>query len=88
MGTPRDQAGKASERRFFEEIWNKGNFAVATDLVAPDYVDHDSSNSSVGPESVRQEVSMYRDAFPDLLALAIEGGDIAAWAHRNDLARR
>jgi hypothetical protein len=28
------------------------------------------------------------DAFPDLLALAIEGGDIAAWAHRNDLARR
>ena len=28
------------------------------------------------------------DAFPDLLALAIEGGDIAAWAHRNDLAAR
>jgi Mg-chelatase subunit ChlD len=28
------------------------------------------------------------DAFPDLLALAIEGGDIGAWAHRNDLARR
>ncbi len=27
-------------------------------------------------------------AFPDLLALAIEGGDIAAWTHRNDLARR
>lgn len=28
------------------------------------------------------------DAFPDLLALAIEGGDIAAWAHRNDLSKR
>jgi Mg-chelatase subunit ChlD len=28
------------------------------------------------------------DAFPELLALAIEGGDIAAWAHRNDLAAR
>jgi hypothetical protein len=26
--------------------------------------------------------------FPDLLALAITGGDIAAWAHRSDLARR
>lgn len=58
---------KASERRFFEEIWNKGNFAVAVDLVAPDYADHDSSNSSVGPESMRQEVSLYRNAFPDLL---------------------
>jgi Mg-chelatase subunit ChlD len=28
------------------------------------------------------------DAFGDLLALAIDGGDIAAWAHRNDLAAR
>jgi hypothetical protein len=28
------------------------------------------------------------DAFPDLLGLAIEGGDIAAWAHRNQLAQR
>ena len=28
------------------------------------------------------------DAFPDLLALAIADGDIAAWAHRGDLARR
>lgn len=28
------------------------------------------------------------DAFPELLALAIEGGDVAAWAHRNDLAKR
>jgi Mg-chelatase subunit ChlD len=28
------------------------------------------------------------DAFPELLALAIEGGDITAWAHRNDMAAR
>jgi Mg-chelatase subunit ChlD len=28
------------------------------------------------------------DAFPELLALAIEGGDIRAWAHRNELAKR
>jgi Mg-chelatase subunit ChlD len=26
------------------------------------------------------------DAFPDLLAVAIEGGDVAAWAHREELA--
>ena len=41
---------KANERRFVEEIWNKGNFTVLNDLVAPDYVDHDSSNSIGGPE--------------------------------------
>ena len=28
------------------------------------------------------------DAFPDLLAIAIAGGDIAAWAQREDMARR
>jgi hypothetical protein len=28
------------------------------------------------------------DAFPDLLAVAIEGGDVAAWAHRTELAAR
>jgi hypothetical protein len=28
------------------------------------------------------------DVFPDLLAVAIEGGDIVAWTHRNDLAAR
>jgi hypothetical protein len=28
------------------------------------------------------------DAFPELLALAIERGDIRAWAHRNELAER
>jgi VWA domain containing CoxE-like protein len=28
------------------------------------------------------------DVFPDLLAVAIAGGDVAAWAQREDLARR
>jgi hypothetical protein len=28
------------------------------------------------------------DEFPDLLAVAIEGGDVGGWAHRNQLARR
>ena len=28
------------------------------------------------------------DAFPDLLAVAIEGGDVAAWAHGHELGGR
>jgi len=28
------------------------------------------------------------DAFPDLIAVAIEGGDVAGWAHRTELAKR
>jgi len=62
-----DEAGnKINERRFFEETWNKGNFAVARELVAPNYVDHDSMSSGAGPEGVRREVSVYRNAFPDI----------------------
>jgi hypothetical protein len=33
-------------------------------------------------------VRAHPDGFPGLLALAIDGGDIAAWAYRNDLAAR
>jgi steroid delta-isomerase-like uncharacterized protein len=62
---------KANERRFFEEVWNKGNFQVANQIVAADYVDHDATTSKTGPEGVREEVSFFRNAFPDLL-FAIE----------------
>lgn len=61
-----ETANKTNERRFFEEIWNKGNFAVAAELIAPEYVDHDSNNSGIGPQSVVEEVSVFRNAFPDL----------------------
>jgi steroid delta-isomerase-like uncharacterized protein len=57
---------KATERRFVEEIWNRGNFALAEELVTPAYLDHDSMTAGVGPEGVREEVSLFRNAFPDL----------------------
>ena len=90
-----ETGNKTNARRFFEEIWNKGNFAVANDLVAPDYLDHDSSNARTGPEGVREEVSMYRNAFPDLRFaiedLIAEGDKVvtrltASGTHERDLA--
>ncbi len=63
----KETRNKTNERRFFEEIWNKGNFAVLDELVAPDYIDHDANTSTAGPEGVRQEVSVYRNAIPDLV---------------------
>jgi len=61
-----EATNKATERRFVEEIWNKGNFALAKELVTPEYLDHDAMTSGVGPDGVRQEVSVFRNAFPDL----------------------
>ena len=63
--TEDEAANKVQSRRYFEEVWNRGDFAVADELLARDYVDHDSSYPP-GPEGVRAELSMYRSAFPDL----------------------
>ncbi len=49
---------------------------------------YDTDNAAALAELGVPAFACTPDAFPDLLALAIEGGDIAGWAHRNDLAKR
>jgi Mg-chelatase subunit ChlD len=49
---------------------------------------YDADNAAALAELGVPTFACTPDAFPDLLALAIEGGDIAGWAHRNDLAKR
>jgi steroid delta-isomerase-like uncharacterized protein len=58
---------KASARRFYEDVWNKGNVALIDELVAPQHVQHDPNNPNTapGPAGIRQLVSLYRSAFPD-----------------------
>lgn len=84
----------ANERRIYDEIWNKGNFAVLEELVAPDYVDHDSMVRTPGREGLRQEVTRFRNAFPDLhftIDDIVSAGDkvvtrhTATGTHRGDL---
>jgi hypothetical protein len=48
----------------------------------------DSGNAAALAELGIPAFACTPDAFPDLLAVAIEGGDVGAWAHRNDLAAR
>ena len=52
---------------------------------APSY---DASNAAALASLGVPAFACTPDAFPGLLALAIDGGDIAAWAQRNDLAAR
>jgi len=56
-----------------------------SDEGAPSY---DASHAAALAELGIPAFACTPDAFPELLALAIEGGDIAAWAHRRDLAAR
>jgi steroid delta-isomerase-like uncharacterized protein len=83
------EGNKTSVRRLFEELWNKGNFAVADELMSATYEHHDSStpDSGRGPEGEKKRVTLYRTAFPDL-RLTIEDiiaeGDsvVARWSGR------
>lgn len=59
---------KTLVRKFIEEIWNKGNLGVVDEIVATNYVRHDPATPDVspGPEGLKQLVTAFRNAFPDL----------------------
>ena len=51
--------------RMIEEIWNKGNYAVADELFAPDHFSPSAPDLPKGPESVKMLAKMFREAMPD-----------------------
>ncbi len=59
---------KRSVLRIFLELWSYGKLSVADEIFAPNYVNHDpaSPDFGTGPEGVKQAVTLYRNAFPDL----------------------
>jgi predicted ester cyclase len=59
------EQNKASMRRCFEEVWNKGNLAAIPEVIAPDYIGH-SAQPVKGQDAFAQSVKTARAAFPDL----------------------
>ncbi len=55
-------------RKLFNDLFNKGNLAVADQIIAPNHVSHDPATPDFGkgPEGEKQIVTLYRGAFPDL----------------------
>jgi steroid delta-isomerase-like uncharacterized protein len=61
-----DELGAAA-RRFFEEVWNKGNVGETEAFLAPEFVSHNTFDVRiVGPREYAGAVTDYRAAFPDL----------------------
>ena len=61
------EENKANVRRVIEEVFNKGNLAAADELVATNYIYHGPIGMEFkGPEGLKQLISMFRNAFPDL----------------------
>ena len=77
-----EERNKAGFRRMYEEGLNRGNLAVADELIDPECLDHEAHpGGNRGPESFRQLITMLRTAFPDLSftieALVAEGDTVA-----------
>ena len=55
-------------RRYFEEVWNRGNVDILDQLLAPTYLNHTPStpNPPTGPRGLKPIVLGIRKAFPDL----------------------
>ena len=59
---------KALVRRFYEEVWDRGNTEFAYEVFAEDYVRHDSRSTAAAPGPAGQKAIAddFRAAFPDL----------------------
>lgn len=61
------EKNKPIDIRFYEEVWNQGNYAFVDEVTAGDYVYHELTDEIfVGVESVKRNVAMVREAFPDI----------------------
>ena len=74
------EENKALVRRFYEEVWNRGNTDFAFDVFAEDYVRHDlrPTEALPGPGGQKRIADDFRAAFPDLkvkVDLVIGEGD-------------
>jgi steroid delta-isomerase-like uncharacterized protein len=84
MAGPPLDANKQLVLRFYDELWNRGNFDAADELVADDYVRHDlrPGDAPPGPAGQKAVAQRFRAAFPDahldVEALVAEGDLVAA----------
>src|SRR4051794_25298206 len=61
------EENKAVYRRFLQEAFNKGNLDVLDEVLSPTYAYRDAPpGTPPGAEGIRQVVTMFRKAFPDL----------------------
>src|SRR5918992_2403438 len=65
-----EEKNKALVRRYFAEAWSEGNVAAVDEFMAPNYVEHPITSELLppGPEGLKEAITTYHTAFPDLEA--------------------
>jgi predicted ester cyclase len=65
-GTVATEANKAIVRRYLEEVINQGNFGVADEIIAPNYINHSAGGGiGSGRDGFVQGLRALLRAFPD-----------------------
>jgi steroid delta-isomerase-like uncharacterized protein len=95
--TPAADPGRLA-RRWFEELFNRGDPTVADEILADDVRYHGppslSPGETTGPDAIREYVEVFRTAFPDLRytveSVAVDGDEAyvrwsATGTHESDL---
>lgn len=79
-----EERNKAIIRQMYTELFTQGKLSLAEELFAADYIDQEAppGQSNRGPESMRQLVTMFHTAFPDITfhveEVIAEGETVAA----------
>lgn len=76
------EANKALARRFYEEVFGKGNLSAMDELCVPDLIDHNAMpGQGPGREGVKQMFALWFAAFSDMkvdIEAMVAEGDVVA----------
>jgi steroid delta-isomerase-like uncharacterized protein len=60
------EQNKTLARRWFEDLFSRGNLDAANEILSAEFVDHLTHEDERGLEELKHYVSIYRSAFPDM----------------------
>jgi steroid delta-isomerase-like uncharacterized protein len=81
------EQNKTLARRWFEDLFSRGNLDVANEILSAEFVDHLTHEDERGLEELKAYVTIYRAAFPDIqdtLEQIVAEGDkvVVRWTSR------
>jgi steroid delta-isomerase-like uncharacterized protein len=60
------EQNKTLARRWFEDLYSRGDLDAANEILSAGFVDHLTHGDERGLEELKRYITMYRTAFPDI----------------------
>ncbi len=60
------QQNKTLARRWFDDLFSRGDLDAANEILSADFIDHLPREEERGLEELKHYATMYRSAFPDI----------------------